>query len=339
MGEAAVNIQGVGSSVKPGSAPYLDTVSSHGGVGVQTPVVAASDNVENLEIMKELWHRSQLCGKVANKFYGVVSGKKYYKFMPCLKWWCNDCGKKKGRINVKRTSRVLDRIKLDPKNTLMRQAVFTVPAADTAAFKSRDALGALIRMAERVIRKMFPGLPCVATLHLFGDKGGIRWHPHVHIVIIDKRGQALMLPPEFLEQMRESWRRALQAYVLHPVKTINVHISFIEEYGRMIHRIRYLTRPMPGPHHYHKLKKDLDLLYFCMVVMKGFMFVRYFNGCRMKGVKDPVPGDVVQECQGVAGEALFFVLHGQISREDFNSRYGVWNTDELAPGFYRVRGP
>jgi len=321
------------------SSPYLDTVSSDGGGALQTRVNAESQEVENLEKLKELWYRSLLCNRVANRFHGARSGKTYYKFMPCLRWWCDDCGKRGGRINLKRMSRVLDHITLDPHNTLMRQAVFTVPAADTEVFKSRAALNSLLRMAEKIIKKRFPGLPSIAVVHLFGDKGGVRFHPHVHIVILDKRGQSLMLSIEDLEQLREQWRFALQAFVLHPVKTVNLHFSFVKERGKMVHRIRYLTRPMPGPHQYYDMKKHIELLVFCMVTMQGFIFVRYFNGSRLKSVADPTQAEEMEECRNAAGESLIFVLHGQVTREDFNSRYGVWNSEEISPGFYRVRGP
>ena len=322
-----------------GSSPYLDTVSSDGGGASQTRMDAELAEVEKYEIAKELWYRSLLCNRIANKFRGARTGKVYYKFMPCLRWWCDECGKRGGRINLKRMSRVLDHITLDPHNTLMRQAVFTVPAADAEAFKSRAALNSLLRMAEKIIKKRFPGLPSIAVVHLFGDKGGIRFHPHVHIITLDKRGQVLMLAPEDLEQLREQWRFALQAFLKHPVKTVNLHFSFVKERGKMIHRIRYITRPMPGPHQYHDMKKNIDLLMFCVVDMQGFIFVRYFNGSRNKAIVDPTQADEIEECRNAAGESLIFVLHGQIARAEFNKVYGVWNTEELSPGFYRLRGP
>ena len=319
--------------------PYLDTVSSDGGGDTQTRVVAVSEDVEKLDEMANLYYRSMLCCKIANRFLGARTGMAYYKFMPCLRWWCDDCGKRGGTINLKRKARVMEHLPLDPHNTLMRQAVFTVPHGDADKFKSRSGINALVRMSERIIKKRFPGLPSVAVPHLFGDKGGIRYHPHVHIVILDKRGQQLMLDLADLENLREQWRFALQAYVMHPVKTVNLHMSFVKEHRKQKHRIRYLTRPMPGPAQYREARKDLTMLYFLMLEMKGFIFVRYFNGSRLRHIKDPTQADEVEECQGLAGEGLIFEIHGQITREEFNSRYGVWNTDELSPGFYRVRGP
>ena len=320
-------------------APYLDTVSSDGGGDLQTRMDAESVEVEKIEVAKELWYRSLLCNKIANKFHGARTGRIYYKFMPCLRWWCDDCGKRGGRINLKRMSRVLDHIELDPQNIFMRQAVFTVPHADALTFKSRAALNSLLRMAEKIIKKRFPGLPSIAVVHLFGDKGGVRYHPHVHIITLDKRGQLLMLPVEDIEMMREQWRFALQAYLKHPVTTVNIHFSFVKEKGKMIHRIRYITRPMPGPHQYYEMKKDMDMLMFCVVDMQGFIFVRYFNGSRNKAVKDPTKTDEIEECQSAAGEYLIYEIHGQITRAQFNADYGVWNCDELSPGFFRVRGP
>ena len=318
------------------AACYLEVVSSDGGGAPQTRVVAVSDDVEKLEELKELYYRSLLCNRVANRFYGAKTGKLYFKFMPCLRWWCDDCGKRGGRINIKRMKRVLEHIDPDPEKVFLRQAVFTVPASDAPAFMSRAGLNALIRMAEKIIRKRFPGLPSVAVLHLFGDKGGVRFHPHVHIITLAPLSSPTMLPLEDIQQMREAWRFALQAYLRHPVTTVNFHISYAKGQTKMRHRVRYLTRPMPGPHQYHDMKKDLDLLYFCAVVMKGFIFVRYFNGSRLKGIADPTEKDEIDESQTLAGESLIFVLHGQITREQFNEQYGAGDTEELSPGFYRV---
>jgi len=321
------------------SGPYLDTVSSDGGGAPLTHSITTLEKAEKLLKMEDLWYKSQLCDQVACQFLGATTGRKYFKFIPCLRWFCEECGKKGGRINIKRMSRVLDRLTLDKANTVLRQAVFTVPGNERVHFRTRPALNALIRMAERIINKRFPDLPSIATLHLFGDKGGTRWHPHVHIISIDRRGCRLQLSPEELAGIREEWRFALQAYVLHPVKVANVHLSYVKEYGRILQRIRYLTRPMPGPVQYNALKTDIDLLMFCMVDMQGYIFVRYFNGARRKKIEDPTRDEEVEECKNIAGENLVYMLHGHISRKNFFAEYGPWNADELSPGFYRVRGP
>ncbi|MBA7564466.1 hypothetical protein ES708_06129 [subsurface metagenome] len=303
------------------------------------PAESEPREVEKLEEMRELWWRSHLCSKIANQFYGAKTGTIYGSFMPCLRWWCDSCGKKGGRINLKRLARVRKALKLDLNDILMRQAVFTVPDRERWLFLSPKALSALMRMSERIIKKQFPGLKCVAALHLFGDKGGIRYHPHVHILIFDKRGQPFMLPVEDINRMREQWRYALEKYVKHPVKTINWNLSFIKQPEKMLHRISYLTRPMPGPAQYHGLGRDLNFLYFLTVKMRGFMFIRYFNGCRMKGIPDPTKADEEKEVQTLAGESLIFIPHSQVTREGFDALYGFRGYDELAPGFYRVRGP
>ena len=321
------------------AAPYLDIVSSDGGGAPLTPDITALEEAEKLLKMEDLWYKSQLCDQIACRFLGAKTGRIYFKFIPCLRWWCETCGQKGGRINIKRMSRVLDHLTIDKENTILRQAVFTVPGKERIHFKTRPALNALIRMAEKIIKKRFPDLPSVAALHLFGDKGGTKWHPHVHIVSIDKRGCRLQLTEAGLAEIREEWRFALQAYVLHPVKAANVHLSYVKEYGRILQRIRYLTRPMPGPVQYNALKSDIKLLMFCMIDMQGYIFVRYFNGARLKHIEDPTKDDEIEECSSVAGENLVYMLHGHISRKTFNDEYGPWNAEELSPGFYRVRGP
>ncbi len=177
------------------------------------------------------------------------------------------------------------------------------------------------------------------SLHLFGKKNTGRFHPHVNIEIIDKRGRPLMLSKSELAEVREQWRWALEHYLRHPVKRANVNFQYIKTYGQMLHRLRYMVRPMPGPEQYKALKGNLKLLHFCMVEMKGFHFVRYFNGSRSKGIADPTESETMEECRGVAGENLIFVPHGQITRQEFDEKYPVWRREELSPGFYRIRGP
>ncbi|MBA7536560.1 hypothetical protein ES705_28824 [subsurface metagenome] len=339
-------------NLSPGGLQSAFTECSTGaGLGTNPPMTghcvkikggnsfSRDEETDKLEELREAWWHSNLCDKFANQFYGARTGKKVYGFMSCLRWWCDSCGRKGGRINLKRAARVRKALKLDLKDVLMRQAVFTVPQGDTEAFEARHALSALLRMAERVVKKQFPGLPCVAALHLFGKKSGIRYHPHVHILIFDKRGQPFMLPVEDINRMREQWRRALQMYVKHPIKVVNWKLSWIEEPEKMLHRIRYLTRPMPGPAQYHSLGRDLALLHFLMVQLRGFMFIRYFNGCRMKGITDPTKADEEREAQTIAGEHLIFVPHGQITRQEFDAYYAPGDYEELAPGFYRIHGP
>ncbi|MBA7525248.1 hypothetical protein ES705_17399 [subsurface metagenome] len=43
--------------------------------------------------------------------------------------------------------------------------------------------------------------------------------------------------------------------------------------------------------------------------------------------------------KGVREAGSLFVPHGGMSRTEFNMRYRSKDYDELAPGFYRIRGP
>ena len=307
---------------------YLDTLSRNGGGWIA-----------DLEAMKDKWWKSANCKLTANEFEGYTTQKKYYRFFPCLKWWCPDCGAPKGAINKKRIARILDRIGQDINQTVLRQLVFTVPEERENDFQSKAALNSLIRMAEKITKKLFPGLKCIASLHLFGDRGRFRFRPHVHILVFDLKGCRLMLPQETLDLMRERWRLALQAYMRRPVKVVDVQCSFVTEPKKINHRIRYVSRPCPGPGHYEGMKKDLPLLSFCMNTLQGFIFARYFNGCRSKKIKDDTVTDQIKETVSLAGERLIFVPNGQMSRTEFNLRYQSWDYDELSPGFFRIHGP
>ncbi|MCJ7720191.1 MAG: hypothetical protein MUO36_01860 [Candidatus Hadarchaeum sp.] len=315
----------IGENVLP---PYLETETSREG-----------RHLKLWDAIREKIHPSMLCGKFGIKGTGQTSYKRYIMFFSCRKWWCSFCGKKGGIIHNRRMSKLIDRIGGFPKGSVLRQVVFTVPEDISEVFGSRAALNSLFRMSEKIIKKIFPGLKCVAYLHLFGDKGAFRYHPHVNIHIFDKPGSLKMLPQKTLDAIREAWHQSLQDYIQRPIKIVDIHYSFQTEPGKIKHRIKYMSRPNPGPKDFSNLKRDIPLLYFCMVVLSGFMFTRYFNGCRSKGVKDASRKDDLMATAGAAGEKIDWYFQDRISRTEFDFIYLQGDYDEISPGFYRIHGP
>ena len=308
--------------------PYLDTGTSNGG-GVAKLWQAISSKIR----------LSLLCGRHAVKGFGAETGCRYFNFISCRKWWCEYCGKIGGVIHKRKMARLIEIIGEDLNKILLRQFVFTVPSDVAEEFGSRKALNSLIKMAEKIIKKRYPGLKCFVYLHLFGDHGALRLHPHVNIHVSDKKGELKMLPLETLTEIQEAWRFALQAWLHRSVKVADVHYSFATEPGKIKHRIKYMSRPCPGPKEYLRLKKDIPLLYFCVVVLSGFIFIRYFNGCRSKGVKDTSRKEELKGIVGIAGEKIIWDFFDTISKAEFDFIYKPEDYAQLTLSLYRIRGP
>lgn len=305
--------------------PYLDTVSSDGGV--------PQEDVNILD--NNLW-RQMLCKKTAMQFFGVKTGKKYYKFMPCLKWWCTECGRKNGTINMKRFRRVMKNLTIDKKNAALRQIVFTVPEEVRGRFKDRKSLNALLRMSQKVVKGRFPGKQCISSIHLFGEHSLEKFHPHVHIAIIDNRNQKLTLSKDELNAIRSKWKLALQGFLQERVRTPNIHVSYAISYGKIIHRLKYITRPMPGPANFWAIQGDLSMLVFLINKLSGFIYVRYFNGCRKKATTDNDMNEELKEAESLTGEKLIYVVGGNITKKEFHWLYRSFEYEEISPGFFRI---
>jgi hypothetical protein len=305
--------------------PYLDTKKSSIGVSISA-----------LDATSNLFYKSLACFTRANKFEGAKTRKTYFKYCACSKWWCEQCGKKRGKIHKRRIQKVREKINEDLKGTVLRQIVFTIPKDAEIDFMSRAALNSLARNPERIIKQFFPGLKCLIAIQLFGDRGVLRYRPHAHVLIWEKKGCKLILSQEMLSAINEKWRRSLQGFLRRPVSVVDTHVSFVTDPRKINHRIRYVTRPCPGYEHFEEMTDDVALLNFCMNTLHGFVFIRYFNGCKRGKIHDESLTDEKKEYEGLAGEKLRFIPGGQISRIMFDMLYQPSDYTELSPGFYRI---
>lgn len=284
------------------------------------------------------------CGKVGVKFKGVISGLDYYKFMSCMRWYCEKCGKKGGRINERRLGRVLGIMeKSGPLETLgVRQLVFTVPMEWREKFQSRAGLNSLMKICERVVKDAFPGRPSIAYLHCFGDKkenAGV-FHPHVNVHVIEGEGVDLWVDKAVLTALRARYRKALLGCGCAGHFTPDIYYSIRRGPEKIVHAIKYMTRPSPGYKDLAAIEKHPDLMALFFIDMEKFNYVRYFNGKKDGSV--PEVEMTMEELQGVAGEPLRLVEVGVLWR-DFRmihkegEREGDYQ--EIAKGFFRINGP
>lgn len=308
--------------------PYLETLTWDRGVPFA-----------DLEEMKNKAYKSHNCGKHLNKLNGYKTCKTYYAILKCMKWWCPNCGVKNGKVHKKRMKGIMEKIKANLNEVLLRQIIFTIPADSELEFMSKAALNSMAKMTEKIIKKFFPGLKCMLAVQLFGDRDKGRYRPHVHVLIFDSVGQLMMLPKEILKEINEKWRQAVQGLLRRQIKVVDCHYSFTTNEKQIKHKTKYTARLCPSYENYEVLKKNLPLLNFCMNTLSGFHYIRYFNSLWRKELNDEPDGEELRGMEKIVGEKLIFVPGEQISLTEFRLRYRPADYEELAPGFYRINGP
>jgi len=343
--------------------PYAQDMSQNGGVFLHD---LDPDQFVNRELNKVLG-----CGQTALGLDGLKTFSRYYSFIHCMRWMCEQCGSKGGRIHKKRIRGVIDKITgaIDTveqeifKAFSLRQIVFTVPMPWREKFLSRKAINALYKMAERIIKAEFPERPSIIYFHAFGEKNPDFYHPHINIHVIEEKGQRLEIPPEVLERLKGKWYRALVHYgcrkeelgintASEGIAFMNVHYSFQTTPGQVGHRLKYMSRPWPGHINLKAVKKDpiLKALFIGKKgdeemkgreSMLGFQYVRYFNGFKKGGIKDIDRKAEIKELENFANEPLKVARdkdgHIMYKRKcEIELLYKEKELEELGDGFYRV---
>lgn len=308
------------------------------------PAIESMSLKEIYDAVSEKRLKRLSCGKVGLKFEGVISRLDYYKFMSCMRWYCEKCGKKGGRINERRLGRVIGIMeKSGPLESLgLRQLVFTVPMEWRGRFRSRAGLNTLMKICEKIVKEAFPGRPSIAYLHCFGDKArneGV-FHPHVNIHVIEGEADDLWVEKSVLTALRARYRKALLGCGCSGQAVPDVYYSIRRGVGKVLHAVSYMSRPSPGFMDVAAIEKHPDLMALFFIDMEKFNYVRYFNG--KKGVVVPEVEMTIEEMQGVAGEPLRLVEVG-IKWRDFEMIHKKGDREgdyqEIAVGFFRINGP
>lgn len=307
---------------------YLETLSSHGG--------GLDKFIADIEYLQ---YRARGCAQIGIKFKGATTGKDYRKFLNCMRAWCRKCGAVGGPIHKKRMAHIIEKVGLGVEMGIVYNLTFTVNEADRYLFQSRAGENSLIRMAQKITKEEQPGRGSMAALHLFGNKYPGKFHPHVETLTFDSPGAKFVLSKKTLERINKRWQKALRGFGCRSVRPGSVHYSFATTPEKIRHKLKYVTRPCPGPENYEAIKGDVALSRFVWVEMNGFMYIRYFNGYRNKKNKNEQVKEVVKECCSAAGEKLIYVPNDVMTRSEFNLRYMPWEYEKLGDGLYRINGP
>lgn len=273
-------------------------------------------------------------------------------FMPidCKKFWCPDCGGKNGKIHHRRLGNVLDRIIFD--GHFLRQFVFTIPIELRNHFQDREMLNAFIALVNRIIEKEFSSdIWQVDYLHLFGDgQAGTerRFHPHVNVHVLDGINKSWKLSPERLDRIRMRYRKALTALLglKQEIAVCDVHYSYRVGKGKMMHAVRYMSRPF-----------DVDILdhiseelqHFLVLDLKGFQYLRYLKmakgkknekmlsdeasaavGEQFEGMVSPVTGSPLRVVRFLTAERFEMLSWGRTIKKHPNGLLSIGDDDDVS---------
>lgn len=237
---------------------YLEPMPScRGGVGLDYDQIGAvlgkGEHSRWVTVGDEL-RKTAGCMKTALKFERVNDGVTFYNFIKCWRWMCSECGKKYGRIHLKRISRIISRVARVFKENCsgnydgqdidiskgvldLRQLVFTVPMEIRDYFVTRKDIQGYLKLTERVVRKEFPKKHTIRYFHAFGEKSGGLYNPHANFHIFEYMKTELKLSPEKLQSIKDRYVAALSAYILQVHgkkirsevwKKIDIHYQFLE---------------------------------------------------------------------------------------------------------------
>jgi len=265
-----------------------------------------------------------------------------------MKWFCEKCGSHGGRIHKRRVAGLLSRLDGVLDAISIRQFIFTIPESWRPYFLSRKAIGSFVRIVEKIINKRFPGKKSIAYFHAFGDeesKG--KYHPHVNVHVIEDRGTLLKLDQADLDEMKKALWRGLLGFILsvepgfqdRSFETCHMNLRYAFYQGRykVLHKLKYMSRLHPNYGDYRWVRRDPSLARLFIVEMKGFSYIRYFNGFNWRNQKDVDRKEEIAEAVSLAGEPLRYVKDGELTKKEFNMLYRHWDYEVLGDGFYRIK--
>lgn len=260
-------------------SPYLEYMSKKFQKGAKTKVY--KDISDTLLIHEEL--KVELCGKSFIRNYvcscGASSkykvGDRIYQKIYCGRFFCPVCGRKGGKIQVKRKKRMREILsrKFKLSEMAFQSFVLTVPESVRNCFMSRSRMNELIKMSRELMEKFFPGKYFYVVLHPFGDKEPGVFKPHVNAVLVRDRKEVLKISSDMLAEIKDDYAKGLAAIAGVEVSTANIHYSFKKDNKAVNHLIKYLCRPVPGYDDLMSMSMFLKKLF--VVEMKGFQFIRY----------------------------------------------------------------
>lgn len=282
------------------------------------------------------------CKSNAIWFQGEQSQEYYLKVLDCRKQWCPECGGKNGTIHNSRLHAILTRF--DPNKYWLRQFVFTIPEHIRIEVMTKKELKYLYESAKEIIEKYF-GEPqfdkkghvkryklhkgAIGYLHLFGDTPGI-FKPHINVHVIEQKNTILKLDAELLGAIKQSWAKKLRK--INPlIDVVDVHYSFRNSPKKVMHAIKYMSRPWSADD--FNAITDEKLKRLLVIELSGFQYLRFWGAMASCKYKDEMDLTEIQvEAERKVNEPLRTLFIAP-----FNLSSWKEYLDEIEVGFYKIK--
>jgi len=166
---------------------------------------------------------------------------------------------------------------------------------------------------------------------VFGDNDLGTFKPHVNIHILENKKTIMILSEEKLEAIKSDWLKKLKKFD-KTLTAADVHYNFATKKGKLIHKLKYMSRPW-SVENYNAIKDD-SLKRLLVLDLVGFQYLRYWGKLSNRTYKDEMEIVEVQaECENKIEEKL---IYKGLSLIDIESYRKANRLVELDKGFYQV---
>jgi len=180
------------------------------------------------------------------------NGHRFYKEIYCGKEWCSRCGEDDSPAHKRKWSKWL------PKLQQMESVgyfVFTIPESARGRYLSREALAALGRQVQELLKAA--GFPRgLRRWHYFGDKS-TKYHPHSNSLVDGE-----YISAEKLAGIKAAWALSLG------VNRAVVHYHYLQKPGQIVHAVKYVARATFRDYRWNP-ELAVELRYFRNMVVWG----------------------------------------------------------------------
>lgn len=199
--------------------------------------------------------------------------------MTCHKEICPSCGQKGSLAHRERYLRAIDRLIWAP---VLGYMVFTLPKEVSKAMPEKAQLSKIEKEAVRIVQDNFNTPGCMVRAHLMGEEIE---HLHIHInvlfPIIDTNGRG-EVPQTTLDNIRQHWTIFVNQTFNLNEKVTNVFYKFATSPGKMIHKIKYVTRAIVVAEKFLSLPNEAKHWYLSLAGWHNTRWYGQLANCKYK---------------------------------------------------------
>lgn len=159
----------------------------------------------------------------------------------CRKEYCTVCGEKGSFAHKRNYLRAFDRLLWAQ---VLGYLIFTLPKEVSEAMPDKLQLSKLETEATRITQGNFSTPGSMVRIHLMGEKIS-ELHVHVNVLFpvtgTNGKGEVSLI---VLDNIKKQWTELINKTFNRSEKTTDVHYRFAAKKSKMVHMLKYVTRPI-----------------------------------------------------------------------------------------------